>query len=124
MKRGRSMRPAVALLVGTLACLLVSTTSYALYRTSMGPEQCCKSHCPHSRGSGDAERCCRSNLQLFPAVVSKNAVAHASTPMHVVVTALPLAPATLLVVGHRSFNLEERIPSLQSLVAQRTSLVR
>ena len=124
MKRPR-LRLLVAL-VGALTVSLVGTSSYAAYRTAMGPEQCCKSLCHHSHRSngGEAERCCRTHLTVLPAAFSKASPQDAVAPAHVVGSAL-IAPAVPLVAfGHAPAAVAGRAPPPQSLFAQHTALLR
>jgi hypothetical protein len=72
----RSPRPStLAALVFALALALVGSTSSALYLSSMGPKQCCKSHCPLSkaRADADADRCCATHLGVLPSALAKAA---------------------------------------------------
>lgn len=72
----RFPRPStLAALVFAVALSLVGSTSSALYLSSMGPKQCCKSHCPRSkaRADADADRCCASHLGVLPSALAKAA---------------------------------------------------
>jgi hypothetical protein len=71
----RSPRPStLAALVFALALSLVGSTSSALYLSSMGPKQCCKSHCPRkARADADAARCCAAHLGVLPSALAKAA---------------------------------------------------
>jgi hypothetical protein len=117
--RRRSLRLA-ALLGGVLACSLVASTSWALYLTSMGPEQCCKSHCGHPMPRQAAERCCRTHLTAAPAVVAKVAAPdHVALPPPAVVMPAPVAATSVAVV---TIGSDLRAPPGGSLLTQRTSL--
>lgn len=124
MKRPR-WRLLVAL-VGTLAVSLVGTTSAAAYRTAMGPEQCCKSHCRHSHASSgdEAERCCRTHLTVLPAAFSKASPQDAVAPAHVVGSALVAAVLPSVASRHAPSSVEGRAPPSPSLFAQHTALLR
>ena len=72
----RRPRPStLTALIFTLALSLVGSTSSALYLDSMGPKQCCKSHCPRSkaRADADADRCCATHLGVLPSALAKSA---------------------------------------------------
>ena len=113
------------LLVGTLTFSLVSTTSYALYRTAMGPEQCCKSHCHHRMPKDAAQRCCRTHLTVIPAAMSKELSARdASAPAHVTCQTLPSLVLPAPVASSPVLQVvDERAQPGPSLFAQHVSLL-
>ena len=51
-----------------IALSFVGSTSHALYLGSMGPKECCKSHCHRGKATtgADAERCCATHLGVLP----------------------------------------------------------
>jgi hypothetical protein len=117
-------RRASIVLVGLLASALVSTTSYAAFRTAMGPKTCCRSHCLHHQGMPvDAERCCKTHT-VTPATLTKHAV-RCDPPLLAVIAPTPTIVSELpLAFAHGPAPVGERAPPARSLLAQHTSLVR
>jgi hypothetical protein len=120
----RSAFTRFTLIVGALAvCLLfTAASSWAVYRTAMGPAQCCKSRCPHRKPGSVPARCC----QLAPGapVGAGNDETARKAPARAAATSIDSAL-------RRPPMSEPAVPShvvspppAVSLYAQRTSLVR
>jgi hypothetical protein len=85
-------------LVLLIGLSLVGSTSYALYLTTIGPAECCRSHCHHGHptSKADADRCCATHLSVVPSALGPAApdVSHAlvasATTMPVVFSAPPI----------------------------------
>lgn len=85
----------LAALVLTIGISLVGSTSYARYLGTIGPKECCKSHCHHGANptAADADRCCSVHLGVVPSGLGPTTPAgHLLVTMHA--TAVP---TTLLV---------------------------
>ncbi len=83
----------LAALIFTIGVALVSSTSYARYLETIGPKECCRSHCHRGQDgtTADAERCCTVHLSVLPAALG------AGTPdLHHLFTALGTTVATAL----------------------------
>ena len=115
----RSLRLMIAL-VAALSCALVTGTSFAAYRATMGPKQCCKQHCkrdmPDQRA---AKQCCRAHPAI-PAATDTAPHTAAVAPIALlatvpVATLPPLAAVTVASPEHRG-------PPGRGLLAQHTSL--
>ncbi len=113
----RPIKLAVALAV-ILTCSLVTSTTFAYYRASIGPKRCCTTHCRHAMPKRAAEQCCRAHPEAAPAAVSKIAPPDAATPVLVVATAT--TGATLS--GIAPLRSAGRAPPGRTLLAQHTSL--
>lgn len=61
-------RSRLAGLVLLMAVSLVGATSHALYLASIGPAECCRSHCHRGTTTSDADaaRCCTTHLSVVP----------------------------------------------------------
>lgn len=115
--RHRPIKLAVAL-AAILTCSLVTSTTFAYYRVSIGPKRCCTTHCRHAMPKRPAEQCCRAHPEAAPAAVSKIAPPDATAPVLFVATAT--AGATLS--GIAPCRSEGRAPPGRTLLAQYTSL--
>ena len=113
----RTLRFATVL-AAILACTLVSSTSFALYRTSMGPKQCCASHCRHAMPQRAAERCCQLHATVAPGTVGNVAQPDAMPVALLPFVATPLAAAPTKATSATAF----RGPPSDTLVTQHTSL--
>jgi hypothetical protein len=76
-----------------LGIALIGSTSQALYFTSIGPKECCRSHCHRGQATSDADadRCCAVHLGVLPAALA------ATTPdlHHVFAAVGTVAPAVV-----------------------------
>ena len=113
----RSIKLALVL-AGVLSCSLVTGTSVAYYRASIGPKQCCNSHCRHRMPARTAAQCCRTHPGVTPATVAKVAAPDVAAPAFCAVV-VPCRSLPVAVVPPR---LDERGPPGGTLVAQHTSL--
>lgn len=122
----RPRRRLLIALLATLVSTLVGSTSYALYRTAMGPEQCCKSHCRHRPVSGPAaKRCCDTHPRVLPAAASPEAPGKDTFLAFVARDgAAPFVPPDPCGGLGRTVLIGERPPPDRSLLAQHTSLLR
>jgi hypothetical protein len=119
-------RSKLAGLVLLIAVSLVGSTSYALYLTSIGPAECCRSHCHRGKATADADaaRCCTTHLSVVPSGLGPTA----PDVHHVLVAAIDTTPSTLagLDTG-TSFTLPRAITGRASppgsLLASHTSLL-
>ncbi len=67
----RRTAPFVILLSAVLVCTDFAGTSVAVYRTTLGAQQCCKTHCRHhGMPKRLAEQCCRTHPAVNPAATS------------------------------------------------------
>ncbi len=106
------------MLASVLACSLVASTSFAFYRASMGPAQCCKSHCRHHMPKQAAEQCCRTHADLG------SSAAGTITPHDAVAPALTVAVAPVIgsPLAIPASGGARRGPPGGTLLAQHTSL--
>jgi hypothetical protein len=106
------------ILAAVLTCSLMTSTTFAYYRASIGPKRCCATHCRHAMPKRVAEQCCRAHPEAAPAATAKIMPPDAAVPIFfVAVTHAPTAmPA---VVPQRS---DGRPPPGYTLLAQHTSL--
>jgi hypothetical protein len=119
-------RSTLAGLVLLIATSLVGSTSYALYLTSIGPAECCRSHCHRGKatGAGDAARCCTTHLSVVPSGLGPKA----PDVQHVLVTTMDAAPPLVLDLDAGasmapSPGITGRASPPGSLVAAHTSLL-
>lgn len=106
-------------LVAALSCTLVSGTSFAAYRMTIGPRQCCKSHCGHALPKRAAEQCCRAH----PALPGATAKVTAAPDVVAAVVALPAASASLPMFFDASLPRVDRgPPDGRTLLSLHTSL--
>ena len=92
MRRPRARILAALMLV--IGVSLVGSTSYARYLETIGPRECCRSHCHRGKSTAadDAARCCTVHLSVLPAALGAGA-----PDLHHVFTALgAAAPLALL----------------------------
>lgn len=120
----RALPTRYALVVAFVTCAsLTSTTSWALYRATLGPWQCCKTHCPHRRAASDTpSRCCSKQPKLV--LAAPKADSGASQVLAGAMRGSPrlLAPALLGQLVHETLACQS-VPLPHSLLAQRTSLL-
>ena len=76
----RTLGPVRRLRLSTLAALilaiglsLVGSTTYARYLSTIGPAECCRSHCHRGAPETDADRCCTVHLSVLPAALGPTA---------------------------------------------------
>ena len=113
----RSTKIAVAL-TAFLACSLVTSTTFAYYRVSVGAKRCCTSHCRHAMPKRAAEHCCRTHPDAAPAATSTIASPDVAAPVLFVAGIAPVAGLP----GIPPPRSESRPPPARSLLGQRTSL--
>ncbi len=107
-------------LVAALACVLVTGTSFAAYRTMVGPRQCCKSHCGHAMPKRAAAQCCRAHPAVPGTTVNVTASQDVAAPM---IAALP-APSLVVPTAFGAFEsvADRAPPGGSTLLALHTSL--
>ena len=66
----RSTLAAVILAIGLSLC---GSTTYARYLSTIGPAECCRSHCHRGAPATDADRCCTVHLSVLPAALGPTA---------------------------------------------------
>ncbi len=121
----RRPRPStLAAIVLALAVSLIGSTSSALYLSSMGPKECCKSHCPRSKADADAARCCTTHLGVLPSALAKAApdLDHAFAAVGTAAPAFVMTAPARVAFGPAPSVLGRASP-LGSLVAAHTALL-
>ncbi len=83
-----------ASLIAALMLTLVTSTSFGLYLASIGPAECCRSHCRcgSDAAGDDADRCCATHLGVVPAGLG----ATATDVQHTLTVSLATIPAVVL----------------------------
>lgn len=120
-RRGTSSLSALVLLIGIS---LLGSSSYARYLTTLGPAECCRSHCHHGQATSDADadRCCSTHLSVLP-----SALGPAGTDLHHALVALvTLVPLASTMPGDRAHGVPSPSVRLRgsppgSLLAAHTS---
>jgi hypothetical protein len=119
-------RSKLAGLVLLISVSLVGSTSYALYLTSIGPAECCKSHCHRGKATADADaaRCCTTHLSVVPSGLGPTAPAMA----HALVATIDTTPSALAGLAAGTWlapapSITGRASPPGSLVASHTSLL-
>ena len=120
----RSRAKFVAAFVAALACtVFTSATSWAVYRSVIGPKLCCKTSCPHKKAAPSPERCC----QMHPMAKAQGGQTSASTALTgalLAVEAVPIAFEASRDGLSAVLPPDGRSPPRPSLFAQHTSLLR
>jgi hypothetical protein len=60
-------------LILAIGLSLVGSTTYARYLSTIGPAECCRSHCHRGVPDTDADRCCTVHLSVLPAALGPTA---------------------------------------------------
>ena len=116
MVQRRSTKIAV-ILAAVLTCSLVTSTTFAYYRASIGPKRCCATHCRHAMPKRVAEQCCRAHPDAAPAATAK-ITPDVGTPALFIAAAAAGMPSS----GIAPLRSDGRPPPGRTLLAQHTCL--
>ena len=78
-------------LILAIGLSLVGSTTYARYLSTIGPAECCRSHCHRGAPETDADRCCTVHLSVLPAALGPTT----SDVQHVLVASVAVLPPTV-----------------------------
>ena len=115
MRRPRpAFLTAVILAIGLSLC---GSTTYARYLSTIGPAECCRSHCHRGAPATDADRCCTVHLSVLPAALGPTApdVQHA---LGAFVAWIPAPAPSLRRPGHRA-GARRHAPRIATVDARR-----